>query len=399
MAFLINQQIFKTIETSENILITFSRDYNGDNLSSAVALFLFLKKLNKKAEIVCDDFKLKNSYIFLPQIKEIKNCLENLRNFIISLNISKTKINEISYDVKGNELEFVISPKDGFFEESDITSKSSGFKYDLVFTVGTTDLEKLANVYDRDTEFFYKTPIINIDNNAENENYGQINLIKLTASSTAEILFEMMSENNSNLIDEEIATALLSGIISTTRNFKTNNVAPNTLHIASKLISAGAKRAEIVQNLYQARSLATLKLWGRILAKLKNDPEHKLTWSVVEKKDFEETGASEENLADVIEELISNSFEVETVLILFEEKTVENNENNIDIIQNQVKNIKGLVVSLKNINSFSLVKNLPEAHGNDLQANFRLKVLTLKEAEEKALSEIKAKLEAIHSYK
>jgi nanoRNase/pAp phosphatase (c-di-AMP/oligoRNAs hydrolase) len=399
MAFLINQQIFKTIETSENILITFSRDYNGDNLSSAIALYLFLKKLNKKVEIVCDDFKLKNSYIFLPQIKEVKSKLENLRNFIISLNISKTKVNEISYDVKGSELEFVISPKDGFFEESDITSKSSGFKYDLIFTLGTTDLEKLANVYDRDTEFFYKTPIINIDNNAENENYGQINLIKLTASSTSEILFEMMSENNSNLIDEEIATALLSGIISTTRNFKTNNVAPTTLHIASKLISAGAKRAEIVQNLYQARSLATLKLWGRILAKLKNDPEHKLTWSVVEKKDFEETGASEENLADVVEELISNSFEVETVLILFEEKTSDNDENNIDIIQNQIKNIKGLVVSLKNINSFSLVKNLPEAHGNDMQASFRLKVLTLKEAEEKALNEIKEKLEAIHSHK
>ncbi|MFH1187961.1 MAG: hypothetical protein V1688_03830 [bacterium] len=318
MAFSTNQQIFEAVEKSKDILITFRKEYNGDNLGGAIALLLFLKKIGKKADIACDGFRIPDGYAFLPQVKNIKSEIDNLRKFIISLDISRTKVDEISYDVKENELDFIVSPKNGFFEESDISSKSSGFKYDLIFAIGTQDLEELGNIYDQDTEFFYKTPIINLDYLASNENFGQINLISLTATSVCDILFNLFAECNKEIIDEDISTALLAGIISATKNFKSNKVTPSTLSIASHLITMGARRSEIVQHLYHARSLATLKLWGRILAHLKNDSAHKLVWSLVKKQDFFSTGAVEENLDDVVEELIANSYEVETVVIIYE---------------------------------------------------------------------------------
>lgn len=442
MAFSTNQQIFDAVKKSKDILITFKKDYNGDNLGGAIALLLFLRKMGKKADIVCDDFKIPVGYTFLPQIKYIKSEMNNLRKFIISLDISRTKIDEISYDVKENELDFIVSPKNGFFEESDISSKSSGFKYDLVFVLGTQDLEDLGNTYNQDTEFFYTTPIVNLDHLASNENFGQINLVSLTSASVCDILFNLFVDYDEELMDEDISTALLSGIISATKNFKSNKVTPSTLSIASRLITMGAKRTEIVQHLYHARSLATLKLWGRILSHLKNNHDHKLVWSLVKKEDFFSTGAAEENLDDVVEELIANSYEVETVVIIYENGLHSNDfedsdvnlseecglerwdevgdskdnemetENYIDIPQempqeedvekielNQepepVNDIHVMIFSLKNINSLQLAQNFSGAKGNDDKAKFCLTGLTLQEAEEKVISEVKAQLDKL----
>jgi nanoRNase/pAp phosphatase (c-di-AMP/oligoRNAs hydrolase) len=433
MAFSTNQQIFEAVEKSKDILITFKKDCNGDNLGGAIALLLFLRKMGKKASIACDNFKLPAGYTFLPQIKEIKDEINNLRKFIISLDISRAKVDEISYDVKENELDFIVSPKMGFFEDSDISSKSSGFKYDLIFVIGTQDLEELGNIYDQDTEFFYKTPIINLDYSAANENFGQINLVSLTVSSVCDILFNLFVDYNEEMIDDDIATALLTGIITATKNFKSNKVTPTTLSTASRLITNGARRSEIVQNLYHARSLATLKLWGRILAHLKNDSKRKLVWSLVPQKDFVLTGTREENLDDVVEELIANSYEVETVVIIYEdnspvqEKTEEvkekdssskdifkliDKDKNIESLnliniskhspQDNFKDVKKekhdinarvMVISLKNINSLDLVKNFPNAKGNDAKAEFCLKGLTLEQAEEKVINEVKTQLD------
>jgi nanoRNase/pAp phosphatase (c-di-AMP/oligoRNAs hydrolase) len=407
MAFSTNQQIFEAIDKSKDILVAFKKDYSGDSIGGAIALLLFLRKMGKRVNVVCDGFTLPAGYTFLPQIKDIRSETDNLRKFIISLDISRTKVDEISYDVKENELDFIVSPKDGFFEESDITAKSSGFKYDLIFIIDTPDLERLGKIYDQDTEFFYKTPIINIDHSAANENFGQINLISLTAASTCEILFDVLSNYNEEMIDEDISTALLAGIIAATRNFKSNKVTPATLNAASRLITSGARRAEIVQNLYQARSLATLKLWGRVLARLKNDPQRRLTWSMVSKNDFSLTGAKEDNVDDVVEELIANSYEVETIIILYEDKEEEESSssgpaaasNSIEKVQTngKVRKVNVLITSLKNINSLMLAKNFPDAKGDDAKAKFSLTGLTLEQAEEKVIKEVKERLDELEN--
>ena len=338
------QQIFEQIKKANNVLITFRKTWNGDSVASALAMFLFLKKLDKNADIAAEKFDGGELFSFLPSFNKIKDHTENLRKFIISLDITNTKVNQIKYKMGDNALNFIISPKNGFFANDDITSRSSGFKYDLIIALDTSDLEALGKIYDNDTEFFYNTPIINIGHHPDNEEFGQINFIQLTAVATAEILFSLFDSYSRDYIDEDIATCLLAGMISKTRSFKTPNITPGSLLAASQLISIGARREEIVNHLYRSRSLNVLKLWGRVLARLSSSMDNKLIWSTLTKTDFEKTNSNEKDLADVINELIISIPQTKIIVIIYEQ-----------IINGQP--ITALTThSTNNINTLNLIK-------------------------------------------
>jgi len=374
------QQIFEQIKKSNNILITFRKTWNGDSTASALAMFLFLKKIGKNVEIAADKFEQSKLYSFLPAYNEIKNSVSNLRKFIISLNITNTKVDQIKYETEENKLNFIISPKDGFFEESDITSSSSGFKYDLVITLDTPDLESLGRIYDNDTDFFYQMPIINIDHHPDNEEFGQINFIKLTSVSTSEILFSLFSNYSADLIDEDIATCLLAGMISKTRSFKTPNITPDALLSASKLISIGARREEVVNNFYRSRPLNVLKLWGRVLARLTSMLDNKLICSIITIADFSKTDSKEEDLRDVIDELIINIPQAKVIVIIYEKITEAEGKEKICVMVN----------STKNIDSLDLIKEFNPQGTKDLAYTEMQK--PVQEAEKEIMELIKEKL-------
>lgn len=339
-----DQQIFEQIKKAENILITFRKTWDGDSVASALALYLFLKKIGKKADIAAEKFEQGNLFSFLPNYGDIKNSLENLRQFIIGLDITNTKVSQIKYQVKDNTLDFIVSPRDGFFNHEDITSRSSGFKYDLIIVLDTPDLESLGKIYDNDTEFFYQTTILNIDHHSGNEEFGQINLVDLNAVSTSEILFSIFEKYSRDSIDEDIATCLLAGMIAETRSFKTPNVSPHALLAASQLISMGGRREEIVNYLYRSRPMDVLKLWGRCLARLNNELEERLVWSSLSYSDFTKTNTAENDLNEVIDELIVNMPKVKIIIITYE------------AMENEKIVAKAIVYSVKNIDALNLVK-------------------------------------------
>jgi len=345
------QQIFEQIKKANNILITFKQSWSGDAVASSLAMFLFLKKLGKTVEIAAEKMDLSKLYSFLPGCSEIKFELNNLRKFVISLDISNTKVSQIKYQKEDNKLNFIISPKDGWFTEDDIATDTSGFKYDLIITVGTPDLESLGKIYDNDTEFFYRTPIINLDHSAGNEAFGQINFIELTAVSTSEIIFSLFESYSRELIDEDIATCLLAGMIAETKSFKTNNVTPRALLTASRLMSLGARREEIVNHLYRSKNLNVLKLWGRVLARLTGAMENKLIWSTLSATDFLKTDSTEEELSDVIDELIVSIPQAKVIAIIYE------NQAPVQVAdQTPPQTTSLLLYAVKNINALALIK-------------------------------------------
>lgn len=338
----IKEQIEHQIEKATNILIVFSSDWNGDDVASSLALFLYLKKINKEVEIISAPSVKSKVWKFLPGAANITNNIVNLRKFIVSLNISQAKIDQIKYAIEDNSLNFIISPKEGWFSADDVSTSASGFRFDLIITIGASDLESLGKIYDSNIEFFYKTAIINIDNNASNEEFGQINYLDVNSVSNAETIFKLLEEKQADLIDEDIATCLLAGIISKTKNFKNVNLTPDALLNTSKLINLGAKREEIIDNLYRSRDFKTLKLWGKILNNLNSSIDGSLIWSLITKDDFISSGANEDSILDIIDELIVNIPEAKIIMIIFE---------NIDEPGN-----KAIVYSVGNINSKELLK-------------------------------------------
>lgn len=360
------QQIFEQINKANHILITFRKNWTGDSVSSALALKLFLLKLGKDAEIAAEKFSQGDLFKFLPSYSEIHDRINNLRKFIISLDLGHAKVDQIKYKLEDDKLNFIVSPKEGFFTHDDISSYSGDFKYDLIIVLDTPDLDSLGTVYEQDPEFFYKVPVINIDHHASNEGFGQIKCIELTAIATSEILFNLFMEKHKDVLDEDISTCLLCGIISETRSFKTQNISPQALSISSQLITMGARREEIVSTLYRSRSINVLRLWGRILARLNSAVNGALVWSVLTKSDFEKTQTKEKDLGDVIDELIINIPQAKIIVLIYESE--DGTESQSHALIYSVKNINTLDLSKiwtgigsRNCSKIKLSKNLSEA--------------------------------------
>ncbi len=374
------QQFFEQIKKAQDILITFRKTWNGDSVSSALALYLFLKKLGKKVEIAAEQFKQGEAFSFLPAHNEIKYSIDNLHKFIISLDIADRKINQIKYRIDENTLKFIITVRDGKFTQEDINTNIHDYKYDLIFVLDTSDLESLGKIYEENTELFYKLPIVNIDHHSGNEEFGQINLINLTAVATSEIVFSLLKDYSPDALDEDIATCLLTGMISKTRSFKTPNITPQSLSVAAQLISMGARREEINNNLYRSRALNTLKLWGRILSRLSSSFEQKFVWSRITHYDFVETGTNESNVDDIVDELIINMPQVKVIALFYEGL-------------NGGPVTKAMIHAIKGLDALELTKEFNPS-GTKNTAQFTLNE-SIQEAEKRVVNAIEEKLKKI----
>ncbi len=263
-----------------------------------------------------------------------------------------------------------------FITKNELRTAQSTYKYDLIITLSAQDLESLGDIFLNNTDLFYRVPVVNIDHRPSNEHFGQINLVDISATSSSEIIFKTLEQLNAAHIDEEIATALLTGMISQTRSFKTPNVNPDTLNLAGRLMNLGADREKIIRHLYYTKSLSTLKLWGQALSNLQNDRETGLAWTTVTREDFARSGASEDDLRELIHDLISNSPEIKMILIVFE------NSND--------KKINCLLATEKHFDAMELAKSFSPS-GDKKIAVFSISDKNLKEAEETAVAEIRNK--------
>ena len=318
MGLLPKEQTLDQINKSETVLICVGKNPDGDALGSALGLCLVLKKMGKKVDIVSPTAIL-SKYSFLPSADVITHKLEGVRDYILSLDIDKEKLHQLRYEVQNNKLKIFITAKNSDLEEKDIIIESAKFKYDLVVILGAADSESLGNIYDENSDLFYEAPVVNIDNNPSNEYFGKINLVDVTASSTAEIIFNLVVEIKEELIDEQIATNLLEGIIFKTSSFQNKNTTPKAFLAAASLIAKGANKQEIIRYLYKTKSISTLKLMGKVMSNLKYNKEYRLGWSLLPNgdNDFIKTNASPEKLNSVVKELADSSPEFDLVLLVY----------------------------------------------------------------------------------
>jgi len=384
----LEQQIFRQLEKAKNVLIVFPSEGDGDALAAALGFFLFLQKSGRSADLACAGGRSgQHPLAFLPGYAAIQNDLSNLRRFIVSLDISKSKVSQIKYAVDGDQLNFIISPESGWFQAEDVTTRAGEFKYDLIVGIGAADLESLGRLYDDNVEFFYKTTIINIDRRPANEEFGQINFVDLNAAAVSEITFYLLKNWKTDGLSEDAATCLLAGIIQATKNFKTPNLTPRTLLSASELIALGARREEIVGRLYRSRDIGSLKLWGRLLSGLQVERNNELLWSRLSAADLAAAGtgaeagsASPEVLDDIVGELIAGLSDAKLLAVFCEESP---------------RQTRVVLYSLKNMNALDCLSAY-EPHGLAQRAEAVL-AQSLPAAADEILSGLRARLDKLSS--
>jgi nanoRNase/pAp phosphatase (c-di-AMP/oligoRNAs hydrolase) len=313
----IEQQIFEQIRKSNKILIILPQNVFADSLSSALGLRLFLNKLQKDV-LVASAGQPPENLKFLPGADVLKSQISAYKSLVVTVDTAVKKLEEISYQTEADKARIYLKAKEGEFAPQDLSFSTEKFPVDLIFVLGARSLEDLGRIYEDNTDLFFETPKINIDNHSDNEYFGQLNLVDITVSSVAEILAEILQKYEEQLVDQDIATCLLLGIIFSTRSFQHVQTTPRAFLKASELVALGARQQEIIKHIYKTKSLPLLKLWGRALARMKILESEKIVYSVLSPADFERAGAGENELLPVLEEFVDNISGYKIIALLAE---------------------------------------------------------------------------------
>jgi phosphoesterase RecJ-like protein len=192
--------------------------------------------------------------------------------------------------------------------------------YDLLITLGVEQLTDLGQNFQNYTNIFYNTPKINIDNQPGNKHFGAINIVNINASSLCEVVSDLIQGFETDLLNEEIATSLLAGIIARTHSFQNAHINPQSFKVASLLVEKGARQQEIVKHLFKIRSLTQLKILGLVLSRLQFINESAL--AVISAEELPETAEFSENVyLKVLKDLLENLSGKQMVGILVEDAT------------------------------------------------------------------------------
>jgi phosphoesterase RecJ-like protein len=145
---------------------------------------------------------------------------------------------------------------------------------------------------------------INIDHHHDNTRFGDVNLVEVGASSTAEIVYELAIALGAE-ITPEIAAALYVGLITDTGKFMYENTNAQTHRIAADLIDAGVAVDETYRRLYEHVPIEKLRLLSRALDGIRRYCSERLIVAYITAADYEASGAGEEMTEGIIDHLRS----------------------------------------------------------------------------------------------
>lgn len=264
------EQLFKIIDSHKSALILISKNYNGDSLAASLALSLYLKKYGKKSSIAIENINIDKKFKFLPEIDLISNVIFDPSKLTIRVKTDRIKAKELSYEPKEDSIEIYITSiaNDGFKKE-DVEIIEENVNFDYIFTIGVKNKEEIG-LYQENIKFFENKDLINIDIDSNNTKYGNINIISPDQKNLSEFIFDIISFNKAELIDENISTCILTGIMDKTNGFKSLDISSSTLSNASNLIDLGANKDIVSKNLFKNKNLEEIKNISKILSNTKS---------------------------------------------------------------------------------------------------------------------------------
>lgn len=132
-----------------------------------------------------------------------------------------------------------------------------------------------------------------IDHHLEPENFADFVQWDSRAASTAELVFELISDlGDSDLIDENIANNLYAGIMTDTGGFRHSNTTHKQFQIAGELVGRGADPSAVSKLIYDTNSLERLRLTGYVLStKLQVLPEYRTAYMVLSAEELKRFGS------------------------------------------------------------------------------------------------------------
>ena len=158
--------------------------------------------------------------------------------------------------------------------------------------------------------------IVNIDHHATNNNYGDINIVIPKASSTSEIVY-LIFKTLKYKINPNIATCLLTGILTDTNNFTNGGTTQQSIESASELLKIGANINQILNANVFNKTIDILKLWGEVLKRIAYNKELNMVITAVFAEDIKKFNLENEEATEGISNYLNNlSKEIKCSLVL-----------------------------------------------------------------------------------
>lgn len=373
-----SQQLQNILKDAKQALILVAENFRGDAVGSAWAMYYFLKKIGCDVSIVVPkNDNVAERFAFLPKPEDAIESLLGARDFVLSFNTEHNKITNVRTERIDSELRIYITPEKGSIDPRDFSFIPAKFKYDVVIVLGSPDKESLGKTYEENPDIFFEVPVINIDNHGENENFGQLNIVDITASSTSEIVADLIQKIDANKMDETIAECLLTGIINETNSFQKKNTTPKSLRIAAGLMAKGADQQKIIRYLYKTQPFHLLKLWGRVMARLNWEESISLAWAPVHLEDFVQSRSNPSDVPFILEKIKENYSAGKIFMVLY-------NENS------------GTVSGVIKCNTQELMKAVADALGFEAKGDsceFKEEAGDTADAGQRIVEKLKAKME------
>ncbi|HOQ16500.1 MAG TPA: bifunctional oligoribonuclease/PAP phosphatase NrnA [Defluviitaleaceae bacterium] len=258
-----SQEIYQLIHDSNYIAIAVHTNPDGDAIGACTALALVLKKIGKKPIILMRE--IPDKYNFLAYHEFI--CQEYPKHLPLEL-----------------------------FIALDCGDKERIGEYSNHFDIADTTM--------------------NIDHHITNLEYADYNLVNSKASSTCEIIYKLIKDWEISL-DQEISSALYTGIAFDTGGFKHNNTSSYTHLIVADLLAYNINFTDIMDKLFHTRSISATKLLGYSLNKMEFYQNNQLCLCTLDKKELESFGAKDGDTEGIIS-FLKNTEGVLIACLLYE---------------------------------------------------------------------------------
>ncbi len=161
-----------------------------------------------------------------------------------------------------------------------------------------------------------RTLIVVDHHGAGSGGFGHINLVDPTAAATAELTLTLIERLGWKL-DQQVATCLLTGLVTDTGRFQYSNTKPSTLAAAARLVELGAQPDLIGRHVYEETPFGYLQAAGAVMGRARLEAEVRLVWSVLYLSDLSAAGIGLTD-TDPLIDLIRLPIESEAALLLKE---------------------------------------------------------------------------------
>ncbi len=245
------QQVVERVKQASNILVTVSTDPSVDQLSACIGLTLLINGMEKHGTAVFSG-KVPSTLEFLQPEKTLEPNTDSLRDFIISLD--RAKADKLKYKVEDDIVRIFITPYRSSLSDKDLVFSQGDFNVDVVIALGVQASEHIDQAIEAHGRILHDATVVCLnagDINGEN-NLGQINWTDPSASSLCEMIVSISEAFGNGLIDNQMATAFLTGIVAETERFSNPKTSPKVMTMSAQLMAAGANQQLIAEKLEKA---------------------------------------------------------------------------------------------------------------------------------------------------